>query len=536
MTNFVFKQLINGEWVDAHNSGTWDLINPATEEVIQQIAFGDADDAQQAIDAAAEAFKTWSRQTPYQRAPILLKAADWLLEHAEEMARITTEESGKPLSESLAEWKSAANYLIWNAEEAKRLYGRVIPARSPNRRITTQRQPIGVVGTITAWNFPVYNVVRAWSAALAAGCTVVGRPSEYTPRSAMMLAQALHESGAPAGVINLINGDPAAMGQVMLKDPRCRKISFTGSTRVGKLLMDGASETVTKLALEMGGNAPVLVFPDVHDLKAIAKLSVDWKLRNCGQVCVSPQRFYVHSQIVEEFIDYTTEYMQSMVIGNGLDSDTKLGPLINAQQRTRVENLVQASVAQGAEILTGGKRPSHLAKGYFYEPTIMAGVTPGMPLHEEEIFGPILPVTSFSDADEALAMANGTEYGLTAFVLTNDLNTALRMSEELEYGMVTINDWLPATPEAPFGGVKQSGMGRECGVEGIEEYTEVKTVVIGGIVLMVSTCPQNLNNMRAVGCYFLIEMIHGGTMVVPPNVPALKSPPPSVNLNPSPSG
>lgn len=482
MTDFIFKQLINGEWIDANNGGTWDLINPATEDVIQQIPFGDATDAQYAIDAAAEAFKTWSRQTPYQRAPILLKAAEWLLANANEMARITTEESGKPLSESLAEWKSAANYLIWNAEESKRLYGRVIPSRSPNRRITTQRQPVGVVGTITAWNFPVYNVVRTWSAALAAGCTVVGRPSEYTPRSAMMLAQALHESGAPAGVINIINGDPASMGQAMLKDHRCRKISFTGSTRVGKLLMDGASETVTKLSLEMGGNAPVLVFPDVQDLQAIAKLSVDWKLRNCGQVCVSPQRFYVHSQIVEEFIDYTTAYTQQITIGNGLDSATKLGPLINANQRERVEALVQSSLAEGAEILVGGQRPLHLAHGYFYEPTIVTGVQPGMALHEEEIFGPILPIIPFSDMDEALMMANSTEYGLTAFALTNDLNTALRVSEELDYGMVAINDWLPATPEAPFGGTKQSGIGRECGIDGIEEYTEVKTVFIGGVV------------------------------------------------------
>ena len=481
MTNFVFKQLINGEWVGANNGNVWDLINPATEEVIEEIPFGDAADASAAIDAAATAFKDWSRQTPYQRAPILLRAADWLLANAKDMARVTTEESGKPLGESLAEWRSAANYLIWAAEESKRLYGRVIPARSATRRITTQPVPLGVVGTITAWNFPVYNVVRAWSSALAAGCTVVGRPSEYTPRSAMMLAQSLHESGIPAGVLNIINGDPATMGQTMLKDPRCRKISFTGSTRVGKLLMDGASETVTRLSLEMGGNAPVLVFPDVRDVQEIAKLSVVWKLRNCGQVCVSPQRFYVHTQIVEEFIDHASEYSSSIVIGDGLEDETQLGPMINARQRERLEQLVQDTLAQGATTITGGQRPSHLERGYFFQPTVMSGIQPGMPLHDEEIFGPVMPIIPFSDTDEAIAMANETDYGLAAFALTNDLNTAIYVSEELDYGMVSINDWLPATPEAPFGGMKQSGIGRECGIEGVEEYTETKTVYIGSL-------------------------------------------------------
>jgi acyl-CoA reductase-like NAD-dependent aldehyde dehydrogenase len=404
-----------------------------------------------------------------------------VLAHAEQLAPLTTEESGKPLSESLAEWKSAANYLIWNAEEAKRLYGRVIPARTSTRRISTMQQPMGVVGTITAWNFPIYNVVRAWSAALAAGCTVVGRPSEYTPRSAMLLAQALHDSGAPAGVINLINGDPEAMAQVMLNDVRCRKISFTGSTRVGKLLMDGASRTVTRLALEMGGNAPVLIFPDVKDVKKLAKTVTAWKYRNCGQVCVAPQRFYVHSQIVEEFVDEVTTLSQKVVVGNGLSPETQLGPLINARQRDRVADLVQMAVTQGAQVLIGGARPAHLPQGYFYQPTVMANVKPGMSVHDEEIFGPILPVIPFTDTEEALAMANSTEYGLTAFVVTNDLNTSILAAEQLEYGMVCINDWLPATPEAPFSGVKQSGLGRECGIEGITDYTELKTIYTGNV-------------------------------------------------------
>jgi acyl-CoA reductase-like NAD-dependent aldehyde dehydrogenase len=444
-----------------------------------EVPFGDAVDAEAAIDAAAAAFPAWSRKTPYQRADVLMKAAALVLERAEEMAAITTEECGKPLGESLAEWRSAANYLTWFAEEGKRAYGRVIPARAPGRRIIVIQQPIGVVGTITAWNFPVYNVVRCWAAALAAGCTVVGRPSEYTPRSAMMLAQALHEAGVPAGVLNMINGDPAAMGEAMLKDPRCRKISFTGSTRVGKLLMDGASETVTKLALELGGNAPVIVFPDVN-VKNVAQQSVQWKYRNAGQVCVAPQRFYVHSQIAEEFIDHAATFSRAMKVGNGLHKGTDIGPLINAIQRDRVEAMVAEAVAQGAEALTGGSRPGDMPRGYFYSPTVITSLSSDMRLYREEIFGPVMPIIPFSDAEEVLALANDTPYGLAAFVQTNDMNTSIRMYEGLEFGMISINDWLPATPEAPFGGIKQSGLGREAGPEGLVDYLETKTVFTGG--------------------------------------------------------
>jgi succinate-semialdehyde dehydrogenase len=479
-SEFHFQQLINGEWVPAASGNTWNLINPATEETIQEVPFGDATDAQSAIDAAHVAFAAWSRKTPYERAEVLLQAADWILQRADDLARITTEESGKPLSESLAEWRSATNYLRWFAEEGKRAYGRIIPARSSTRRIQVIQQPMGVIATITAWNFPVYNLVRTWAAALAAGCTVVARPSEYTPRSGMLLAQALHDSGAPAGVMNLVNGDPADIGQAFLDDVRVRKIAFTGSTRVGKLLMDGASKTVTRLALELGGNAPILIFPDV-DLEAVVEKSVTWKYRNCGQVCVSPQRFFVHSQIVEEFTERASDLARQMVVGNGLNAETDVGPLINATQRDRVAHLVEQATANGAQVLTGGARPQALSSGYFYQPTVITSLSTDMPLYHEEIFGPVLPIIPFDDVDSALHLANDTEYGLAAFVQTNDLNTALSVSERLEYGMVCINDWLPATPEAPFGGVKQSGMGRETGAEGLREYMEEKTLFIGGV-------------------------------------------------------
>lgn len=477
--DYTFKQLINGEWVDAINGGTWDLLNPATEEVIGVMPFGNGDDATAAIDAAAAAQPAWAKKTVYERADILKRAAEWIRARADELAVLTTEECGKPLRESTAEWQTGANLYEWYAEEAKRHYGRVIPARKADRRIMVVHQPLGVVGSISAWNFPVYNVARSWAAALAAGCTVVGRPSEFTPRSTMLLAQALVEAGIPNGVINVINGDAEAMGQTMLNDARLRQISFTGSTRVGKLLMDGASKTVTRLSLELGGNAPVLIFPDV-DVEAVAAQAVTSKMRNAGQVCIAPQRYFVHSSIVEEFLDHTTRIARGYKVGNGLQATTDVGPMINAKQRERVEALVASAAASGAEILAGGSRPETNPRGYFYSPTIVANLKTDMSLYNEEIFGPVMPVLTFSDADEAIALANQTEYGLAAYASTNDMRTTVKLYEELEFGMIAINDWLPSTPEAPFGGVKMSGIGRVCGEEGLNEFLEPKTVYLGG--------------------------------------------------------
>lgn len=477
--SFRLKQLIDGEWVDAAAGGTWDLVNPATEEVIGQVPFGDAADARAAVDAAARAFPAWSAKTPYERAEVLLGAADWIGSRVEQLARLTTEEAGKPLAEARAEWTSATAFLKWFAAEGVRAYGRVIPSRTPSRRIQVLYRPLGVVASITAWNFPVYNNVRVWAAALAAGNTVVGRPSEYTPRTAMLLAEALHEGGAPAGTMNVVNGDPEGIGQVFLDDARVRKIQFTGSPAVGRLLMDGASRTMTRLSLELGGNAPVLIFPDAGNVGELARLAATWKTRNAGQVCVSPQRFLVHEKIHDEFAETAARHMAALRLGPGLEEGTEVGPLINARQRERVRDLIGRSSAAGAEVLTGGGTPSR--PGFFLEPTVVTGAGPGIPLHDEEIFGPVMPLSSFSEAEEALARANASEYGLAAFVFTNDLNTAHLMSERLEYGMVCINDWLPSTPEAPFGGSKASGMGRESGPEGLREYLEEKTVFTGSV-------------------------------------------------------
>ena len=474
-----YGQFIAGEWLPAQAGGVWDLINPATEDVIEQVPFGDVVDARIALNVAHEAFASWSHTNPYQRAKYLEKAAALLKERADKFAAITTEESGKPVEQAKGEWLSCPNYFLWAAEEAKRIYGRSIPARIEGRRIDVFYRPVGVVGLITAWNFPVYNQARAISSALAAGCTVVSRPSEYTPRSAMLIASCLEEAGLPAGVLNLVNGEPVSIGQEFLDDPRCRKISFTGSTRVGKILMDGASRTVTRLALEMGGNAPVIIFPDAGDAAEVARAGVTTKVRNAGQVCVAPQRFYVHEEMVDEFSSAAVTAAEGQVVGDGSDPSTTVGPLINSIQRDRVARIVNESVDAGAKVLTGGERLDR--KGYFFQPTVVSDVAPGTPLHDEEIFGPVMPMIPFNSVNDVIEMANKTEYGLAAFVHTNNLNTAIRLSEELDYGMVAINDWAVATPEAPFGGVKQSGLGRESGMEGVYEYLEPKTRYIGGV-------------------------------------------------------
>jgi acyl-CoA reductase-like NAD-dependent aldehyde dehydrogenase len=340
-------------------------------------------------------------------------------------------------------------------------------------------QPIGVVGVITAWNFPAYNPVRAWAAALAAGCTVVARPSEYTPLTAMEIANLAHELGLPRGVLNLVNGEPAPIGQALLDSPRCRKISFTGSVRVGRILMDGASRTFTRLSLELGGNAPVLIFPDA-DIEAVAKSAVAAKYRNAGQVCVSPQRFLVHEKRADEFSERALPHVKALKVGNGLAPDTDVGPMINRVQRDRVESMVAEARETGVAVLTGGGRPEALPRGYFFEPTVLAGVKPETRIFEEEIFGPVLPVASFGDAEEAIEVANRTAYGLAAYVWTRDLNTAIRCYEGLEFGMIGVNEWAPMAPEAPFPGWKQSGLGSESGPEGLKEYLETKLVAIGG--------------------------------------------------------
>lgn len=474
------KNYINGAWLDALNGGTWSVINPATEQTITTVPFGGVADVQVAIDAAVTAFPAWKNTNSWQRADILKKVADLMRLRSKELAQMTIAEAGKPLLEANGEWVVAAQFFEWYAEEAKRNYGRVIPASRNNKRMSVINQPVGVVGIVTAWNFPVWNLCRVWAAALAAGCTIVAKPSEYTPLTAMALMELLVEAGLPAGVANLVLGDAAAIGETLLARPEVRKIHFVGSTRVGKILLEGAAKTNTKLSLELGGNAPCLIFPDVN-VEAVAKSAAVAKSRNCGQVCVSPQRFLVHEEIYANFVERVSHYMAELKVGNGLDDGTQIGPLINARQREQVEQIVSNSIAQGAHLNTGGQRPAHLGKGYFYAPTVLSEMTQKQDIFRKEVFGPVMGIMPFSSTEEAIALANDTEYGLASYLWTNDLRTSIKVSEALEFGIVGINEWAAHATEAPFGGWKQSGLGYECGEEGLQEYLEKKLISIGDL-------------------------------------------------------
>jgi len=477
---FSYKQLIGGEWRDASSGGTATVINPATEDVVREVPYGAAADCHDAIEAARRAFSGWAGRTPYDRGAILKRTADLIRAEADRLARTTVLESGKPLAQARGEWLVAADLFEWFAEEGKRAYGRIVPSRVGTRRLNVLKQPIGVVGIIAAWNFPAYNIARASAAALAAGCTVVVRPSEYTPLTAMEMMNLLVEAGTPAGVANLVVGEADPIGQEMLRHPGCAKIHLTGSVAVGKRLMDGASKTMTRLSLELGGNAPVLVFPDVN-LEAVAQGAIAAKFRNGGQVCIAPQRFLVAREVADAFVDRVAHVVGCLRVGSGLDPDTDVGPLINQKQLERVEGLVESARSAGASVCVGGMRPANRTRGYFYQPTVVADVHPSMPVYEEEIFGPVMPIVSFDDVDEAVALANGTRYGLAAYVWTNDLHTAMRASERLEFGMIGVNEWSPQAVEAPFVGWKESGLGREAGPEGLEEYMETKLVAFGGL-------------------------------------------------------
>lgn len=474
------KNYINGSWLDALNGGTWSVINPATEKSITTVPFGGVADVQVAIDAAVAAFPAWKNTNAWQRADLLKKVADLMRTRSKELAQVTIAEAGKPMLEANGEWVVAAQFFEWYAEEAKRNYGRVIPASRNNKRMSVISQPVGVVGIVTAWNFPVWNLCRVWAAALAAGCTIVAKPSEYTPLTAMALMELLVEAGLPAGVANLVLGDAAAIGETLLARPEVRKIHFVGSTRVGKILLEGAAKTNTKLSLELGGNAPCLIFPDVN-VEAVAKSAAVAKTRNCGQVCVSPQRFLVHEEIYTNFVERVSHYMAQLKVGNGLDEGTQIGPLINARQREQVEQIVGNSIAQGAHLSTGGQRTTHLDKGYFYTPTVLSEMATEQDIFRKEVFGPVMGIMPFANTDEAIALANDTEYGLASYLWTNDLRTSIKVSEALEFGIVGINEWAAHATEAPFGGWKQSGLGYECGEEGLQEYLEKKLISIGDL-------------------------------------------------------
>lgn len=469
---------INGKWQEIENGKTIPVYNPATLEIITEVAHGGQAEANTAIHAAHAAFETWGAISGRERANYLYKAAQLMSEDSERLAVILTTEQGKPYQEALGEVKSAAGFLQWYAEEASRAYGEWLPPSNTSKRMLVIPQPVGVVGAITPWNFPSSMITRKVAPALAAGCTVVLKPAPETPLSAIEIIKIFERVGIPDGVINLVTGDAEAIGKAMLSDKRVRLITFTGSTAVGKYLMRESADQIKKLSLELGGHAPSIVFPDANIDKA-SSLVLGSKFRNNGQTCICTNRLYVHESIAESFVASLKEKISKMEIGFGLEDDVELGPLINEKALEKVDAHVKDAVSKGAKVACGGRRWSGDLNGHFFEPTILLNASDNMLIMNEETFGPVIPVQTFTDEDELIQKANDSDYGLAAYIFTENTNTAIRVSEKLEYGIIGINDVYPATPEAPFGGIKQSGLGKEGGHHGMEEFFERKYLSIG---------------------------------------------------------
>jgi succinate-semialdehyde dehydrogenase/glutarate-semialdehyde dehydrogenase len=470
---------VGGEWRAPHGGRTFPVIDPATGEQLEAVADGDRDAIDQAIDAAHVAFGSWSRIPAEARAEHLHRAHHLLLERADAVARVLTRENGKPLSESRAEVAMSARFLLWHAEEAKRAYGRVVPGSAADRRVLVMRQPVGVVGAITPWNFPLSMVARKVAPALAAGCTVILRPAKKTPLVAIELFEIFAEADFPAGVVNLVTTSNAALfAEAVLSDRRVRKITFTGSTEVGKSLLERGAAQVKRVSLELGGHAPFIVFDDA-DLDSAAAAAVLSRFRNAGQTCVCTNRLLVQRTIAKDFTERVAARVAGLRVGNGLEDGIDVGPLIDRSALAKVEAHQADAVARGARIVVGGDRIASLPGGLFYQPTLLDGVTPEALVAREETFGPLLPVIEFRDEAEALRIANDTPYGLAAYFHTRDLSRMFRVAEGLDYGIVGVNDPLPVGPHIPFGGMKESGLGREAGSEGIAEFLETKAVSIG---------------------------------------------------------
>ncbi len=468
---------IDGQWCEADGGQTLGVINPATEEVIQDIAYGGRSATRRALDAAARAMPGWMKLTAWDRARVLKRTAELMRERADAIARTMTMEQGKPLAESKAEVLHSADTFEWFAEEGKRAYGQVIPNSAPGKRHITLKHPVGVVGAISPWNFPITLQSRKIAPALAAGCTVVSRPASQTPLCLAMVFECMIEAGLPPGVANLVMGPAQEMADELLDNPICRKISFTGSTEVGKQLMRGAADQMKRLSLELGGHAPFIVFPDA-DPEVVAKAAVVGKFRNNGQVCISPSRFFVHSDVHKKFTEAAVACARALKLGNGLEAGVEVGPMFEKRALETTAALIEDAKRTGAKVLTGGGRSTRFDRGYFFEPTVLANLSPDAKIMTEEPFAPVMPILDFSKIDDVIRAANNTRYGLAAYVFTNDLSIAWRMAEGIEAGIIGMNDPVPATPQCPFGGMKESGLGRELGHEGLEAYLETKYVSI----------------------------------------------------------
>lgn len=465
------KAYINGQWLDADSKQSETIFNPATTEVIGTVPIMGATETKMAINAANAALPSWRAKTAKERSQLLRKWYELIIEHQDELAHIMTLEQGKPLAEAKGEILYAASFVEWFGEEAKRLYGDLIPGPQTNKRVLVMKQPVGVTAAITPWNFPSSMITRKAAPALAAGCTMVLKPAPQTPYSALALGELAERAGIPKGVFNIVTGDAIAIGNELTNNPIVRKLSFTGSTNVGRLLMAQCANDLKKVSLELGGNAPFIVFEDA-DLDAAVQGAIASKFRNNGQTCVCTNRLYVHDKVYDSFAEKLVTAVNDFKVGNGLDPETTMGPLIDQNAVAKVESHITNAVAKGARILSGGKL--HKLGGTFFEPTVLIDVPSDADVAKEETFGPLAPIFRFTNENEVISYANDTEYGLAAYFYTRDISRIFRVAEALEYGMIGINSGAISTEVAPFGGVKASGLGREGSKYGIEEYVEIK--------------------------------------------------------------
>jgi len=480
-----FCLYVNGDLYkspDKHNSleEARTVLDPATGEGVGTIPYGNRDLAEHAISCAEEAFHDWQNLTGKERGSYLFDLADAVRDRSDEIAEILTLENGKPIEQSQAEVEATLDHLRWFAEEARRGYGRIIPNQDEGKRHLVMKQPVGVVGAISPWNFPLVLAVRKAAPALAAGCTVVLKPATYTPLCCGILAECVHEVGLPEGVFNLILGPPADLGDEMIENEKCRKITFTGSTKVGRELMEKAGSYVKNLSLELGGNGPLVVFEDA-DLDEAVEGALAAKYRNTGQSCIAANRIFVHEQVAEEFTEEFVEATRQMNVGPGIEGGMDVGPMVNEEGLEKALRYIEQAVEEGAEVLHGGNRLTDGAydSGFFLEPTVLGNVHDDMSCMQEEVFAPIAPITTFGSFDEAIERANDTIHGLSAYAFTSELSKAIRAGEELEAGTIGVNDGVPSTTSCPFGGMKQSGIGRELGKEGMEAFLSTKHMSLG---------------------------------------------------------
>lgn len=473
-----FGQFIDGKWQQSEKKETYDVINPATEEVIGKASKASSADVSKALKSAEKGFAVWKKFSPWKRAEIIRKIADLMRKKNNELAKWMTLETGKPFSESLAEVSGSADIFEWNSEETKRIYGQTVQSRFENTRVIINYEPVGVVAALSPWNFPLVLAARKISTALAAGCSVICKPDVITPGTVMELVDIISHCGVPPGVVNLLSGDPPSISTQLISSDIVKKISLTGSTRVGKIVLKQAAEKIQRVTMELSGHAPFIVYEDA-DIEKAVDIAVAAKYRNNGQVCISPSRFYIHESKKKKFIESFVAKTLKLKIGNGMDKDVQLGPLTTQKRLEEIEKLVEITKKEGAKILCGGKRPSGFNKGYFYEPTVFDNVKDNFTIMREEPFGPLTPVLTFKNFEDVIKRANNQVAGLASYVCTNSIELANKTSEALETGMVAINTPFISNAETPFGGIKQSGYGREGGSLGIKDYLNVKYTHLG---------------------------------------------------------